>query len=87
MNAYVVIAVCNFDDVLMGVYEHDAKGREMARRRAMAVAKCPELRRKATQQANDTEFLHALVYEVTQGTKFEMIMDFEPEAKLPGLKE
>lgn len=76
MNAFVTVAACNFDDVLMGVYPSTKEGKAAAMSRGKAVAKNPELRH-VEHQANDTEMLCARVFLCQDSTKFTEVAEFE----------
>jgi hypothetical protein len=78
-RAFIVVAVCNFDDVLVGHYLGNAHGYKLAIARARNVARNPALRFRAKQQANDTEFLFSRVYAVTGSTRFKQVGEFAPE--------
>ncbi len=71
---FVAVAVCNFDDVLLGVWP----SKELAKALACAesVAKCPEER-----QVFDTVFVHSCVYMVTDNTKIREYRRFEPSGR------
>ncbi len=61
MKGYIVLARCNFDDVVVGLYSSDAKGLNAALRRATAVVKRPSLRYQYD-QANDTAFICCTIF-------------------------
>ena len=65
MKAIVVLAHCNFDDVLCGVFDHSVPGRKTAKARARAILKDPELRHAANRFQNGrSEFLRVGIYVV-----------------------
>ena len=76
MNATVTIASCNFDDVILGVFEGNDKGRSKAMRLAKAVAKDPN-KRRVDHMPNDTDFVRSIVFAVTDSTHFVEIASFE----------
>lgn len=76
MNATVVVAACNFDDVLLGVFEADKAGRSKAMALAKAVAKDPD-KRRVDHMPNDTDFVRSIVFAVTDSTHFVEIASFE----------
>ncbi len=57
---YVVLARCNFDDVIVGAYTKLVH----AKRRANQVDLSPELRFKTKCMANDTGYIRTCVYAV-----------------------
>jgi hypothetical protein len=77
VTGYIVVAVCNFDDVLVGAYEAGPKGKALALRRARAVALKPSLCFAATHQANDTELLFTRVYRIVGHTRFHQVAEFD----------
>lgn len=77
MNGYIVVAVCNFDDVIWLV----TLDRKTAMKEARRVAKKPELRFEVTRQATDTEFLFARVYSFSRGKLQEIVAEYGPGGK------
>ena len=76
-EAYIVLAVCNFDDVMMGVYATLAE----AKRRARQVFKNPDLIFESP-QPNDTGFICTRVYK-GKGTEFVEVAEFSEQPKVP----
>ena len=75
MDAYLAVCVCNFDDVVLGVYPHTGGGLAAAHRRMNRVAHKPELRLKLKHQATDTEPLWCRVWEVRRSTRLTCIAE------------
>ena len=70
---FIVVAVCNFDDVILGAWHNLS----VAVREAKRCDKNPELRFRADHQATDTEYLWAVVYRAT-GKVLEKVWTSEP---------
>lgn len=80
-STILVIAVCNFDDVLCGAFPPTADGIKQAQLKAKRIAKDPDLRFKNVNQAADTEFIFARVLRLNgEDTPIEMAC-FDPGSK------
>jgi hypothetical protein len=74
---YVVVAVCNFDDVMLGCFMPTKDGLQEATFLAEAVALDPSIRLQARHQARDTDMLYSRIYKCNKGTKFIIVADYE----------
>ena len=79
-DAYVVVAACNFDDVLLGVFPSDKAGQLKATTLAKTVAKDPT-KRHAGHMASDTGFVRSIVFLVRDSTKFTEVASFDEVKK------
>lgn len=77
---YVAVAVCNFDDVMLGVYSETPVGKWAAQARCRAVALKPKLRFDQGHQANDSELICARLFHAA-GTKFTAIGEWKERPK------
>jgi hypothetical protein len=74
MNGYLVLAVCNFDDVVVLI----TANKKAALGRAKQIAERPELRFKANSlQPNDTAFLWARVFRFERGRVVKLVAEYE----------
>ncbi|KKN07725.1 hypothetical protein LCGC14_1064030 [marine sediment metagenome] len=74
---YIPVAVCNFDDVILGAFGTQVDADKIARK----VARKPDLRFTKSHQATDTEFLWCRTYRC-MGEHVEQVgEDFEPGGK------
>lgn len=75
MNIYIVQAVCNFDDVIVGCYDNE----EDAIARCQEVVDNPELRHDSGgSRASNTEFLRCIVLKgEVMCTKFDEVHSVE----------
>lgn len=74
-TGYIVVGVCNFDDVLLGLYEPTEAGKRAARALARRVALRPDLR-FVGHQASDTELLLTKVY-YAKGREFDHVAQYD----------
>ena len=85
MNAFVVVAACNFDDVLLGVFPSDDAGEAAAKTLAAAVAADPS-QRLVTHMASDTHLVRVVVFEVRDSTTITEYASFDPVVSNPKRK-
>lgn len=77
-RAYIVLAHCNFDDVLVGYYRNLAD----AKSRACEIEANPKLRFKTSDQACDTGYICTGVYAIKGPCKFSCVFRTNVELKV-----